>query len=142
MSAQDVTYAREKSASVGRRPCGVYLSTASGSSRQSLVSNSSRDRPVCVDKVSNTSGPIARCSWAVVHGSLGPVLTQDSAVWPWPLCLKRSISSASPLLRTPVAPAPPTPIWLSKPPTPPCPSVPGFFCPSPLSISAILSLFW
>ena len=78
-------YARENSASVGTRPCGVYLSTASGSSRQSLVISSPRDRPVCLDKVSNTSGPIARSSWSAVHGWLGPVLTQDFAVSLWPL---------------------------------------------------------
>src|SRR3546814_106846 len=80
-------YGRENSASVGRRPCGVYLSTASGSSRQSLVTSSSRDKPVCLDRVSNTSGPIARSSWSAVHGPLGPVLTQESAVSLWPLCL-------------------------------------------------------
>jgi hypothetical protein len=37
----------------------VYLSTASGSSQDSLASTSSRDSPVCFDKVSNASGPIA-----------------------------------------------------------------------------------
>ena len=55
--------AGENSASAGSRPCGVYLSTASGSSRQSLVTSSSRDRPVCFARLSNTSGPIAFSSW-------------------------------------------------------------------------------
>jgi hypothetical protein len=88
--------ARAKSPSVGSRPCGVYLSTASGSSRHSLESNSSFARPVCFDKVSNTSGPIACFSWDGEQGLLGPVLTQDSAVSPWPVCLNRSMSSPSP----------------------------------------------
>ena len=35
-----------QSASAGRRPWGVYLSTAVGSSRQSLATISSRDKPV------------------------------------------------------------------------------------------------
>ena len=35
----------------------MYLSTAAGSSRHSLESSSSRAKPVCFDRVSNTSGP-------------------------------------------------------------------------------------
>ena len=34
----------------------MYLSTASGRSRDSLASSSSRDKPVCFSNVSNTSG--------------------------------------------------------------------------------------
>src|SRR5678816_1621738 len=52
---------RAASASVGSRPCGVNLSTASGNSRVSLDSNSSRESPVCCDSELRTSGPIA-CS--------------------------------------------------------------------------------
>src|SRR5215211_9319914 len=94
------SYEREKSASVGSRPCGVYLSTASGSSRDSLASSSSRDNPVCFDNVSNTSGPIACSSWDGAISLLGPCLTQESAISLWPLRLKRSTSSPSPPLRT------------------------------------------
>ena len=39
-----------------------------------------RDNPVCFDKVSNTSGPIACSRRGGVTGLLGPVPTQDSAV--------------------------------------------------------------
>src|SRR5215213_7189737 len=49
--------------SIGRRPSGVYLSTASGRSLASRDSNSSRDSPVCSTSVANTSGPIACSSW-------------------------------------------------------------------------------
>jgi hypothetical protein len=38
------------------RPSGVYLSTASGRSFESLETISSRDKPVCRDRASNTSG--------------------------------------------------------------------------------------
>ena len=44
----------------------MYLSTAPGSSRDNLASSPSRDSPVCFDKVSNTSGPIACSSWGGV----------------------------------------------------------------------------
>ena len=72
------SYESESSTSVGSRPCGVYLSTASGSSRQSLESRSSRAKPVCFDRVSSTSGPIACSSWAGVNCLLGPVLCRTS----------------------------------------------------------------
>ena len=42
----------------------MYLSTASGSSRENRASKSSRDKPVCFDKVSNTK--LRRC-----HGFVG-----------------------------------------------------------------------
>ena len=67
---------RINAASVGNRPCGVYLSTASGSSRESRASSSCRDNPVCLDKVSSTSGPIACSNCGGVTGWFGPVLTQ------------------------------------------------------------------
>ena len=50
----------------------MYLSTASGSSRQSLESRSSRAKPVCFDRVSNTSGPIACSSSAGVMVQIIP----------------------------------------------------------------------
>ena len=70
-------YERANSPSVGSRPCGVYLSTALGSSRESLASSSSRENPVCFVKVSNTSGPIACSSWDGVTGLFGPVPTHE-----------------------------------------------------------------
>src|SRR3954468_15990602 len=75
-------YERGKSASVGSRPCGVYLSMASGSSRDSLASSSSRDNPVCFVRLLKTSGPIACSSCGGVTGLLGPVPTHESAVSP------------------------------------------------------------
>src|SRR5262245_41175472 len=56
-----IVYNFERSAAVGIRPSGVYLSTASGRFFESLVRISSRDIPVFSDKVASTSGPIA-CS--------------------------------------------------------------------------------
>ena len=100
-------YERANSPSVGSRPCGVYLSTAVGSSRESLASSSSRESPVCFVKVSNTSGPIACSSSDGVTGLFGPVPTQELAVPPCPVCLKRSTSSPKPPLRSPPAPASP-----------------------------------
>ena len=59
---------RDASSSVGNLPCGVNLSTASGSSRVSRASSSSRDRPVSCESVFNTSGPIARSSCSGANG--------------------------------------------------------------------------
>ena len=119
---------RENSNSVGSRPSGVYLSTAFGSSRVSLVSNSSRDNPVCLESVSKTSGPIACSSWAGASCLLAPVPTHESAVSPWPVCLKRSTSSLSPPLKMlpALAPLRPPRSWSSKPPRPVtrCPRLP------------------
>jgi hypothetical protein len=139
-----VDYEREKSACDGKRPCGVYLSTAFGSSRESLASNSSRDNPVCCVKLFKTSGPIACSSCDGVTGLFGPVPTQESAVSPWPFCLKRSTSSPIPPLKNPPALAPPPRLlfsWPNKPPRPPCPAPAVAVCPAAPSISAILSLF-
>src|SRR4051812_17662392 len=108
----------ETSCSVGRRPSGVYLSTAVGSSRESRARSSSRDSPVCCDKVANTSGPIACSSWGGATSLLGPVPTQDSAMSPWPFWLKRSTNSLSPLPSSPPTPAPPK--LPSSPPKPLC----------------------
>jgi len=52
-------YGFESSAAVGTRPSGVYLSTASGRCFESLERISSRDKPVSLDRFSNTSDPIA-----------------------------------------------------------------------------------
>jgi len=49
------------SVGVGIRPSGVYLSIALGRLVDSLETSSSRVKPVCRDKVSSTSGPMA-CS--------------------------------------------------------------------------------
>jgi|SRR5262245_9444188 len=43
----------------GRRPSGVYLSTAVGSSRESRARSSSCDNPVCCTSAARTSCPIA-----------------------------------------------------------------------------------
>jgi len=55
---------RVASASDGSRPSGVNLSTAAGKSRLSLVSSSSRERPVCCISVLNASDPMACSSWS------------------------------------------------------------------------------
>jgi uncharacterized membrane protein YeaQ/YmgE (transglycosylase-associated protein family) len=43
---------------LGSRPSGVYLSTAAGSSRESLERSSSCDRPVCCSSAASTSDPM------------------------------------------------------------------------------------
>src|SRR6478736_4253104 len=43
----------------GKRPSGVYLSTAVGNSRESLARSSSCESPVCCSSFSRTSDPIA-----------------------------------------------------------------------------------
>jgi hypothetical protein len=62
-----------------------------------------------------------------------PVPTQDSAVSPWPLCLKLSNGSPSPPLRSPPALAPPRLLlnWPSKPAMPLCPASPDVLCRVP-----------
>ena len=50
----------------------MYLLTASGSSLDNLMSRSSRDNPVCLDKVFSTSGPIACSSCGGAICWLGP----------------------------------------------------------------------
>src|SRR3954468_19821 len=81
----------EKSAALGMRPWGVYLSTASGRFLESRDRISSRDRPVCCERASSTSGPIACSSCGGAICLLGPDATQESAASPCPCCLKASI---------------------------------------------------
>ena len=113
---------RARSASVGSRPCGVYMSTALGSSRESRASSSCCDSPVCCDRVASTSGPIACSRSGAASALFGPVPTHEAAASPWPFCWKRLISSPRPPLRNPPAPAPPRllPNWPSTPASPPC----------------------
>ena len=90
------------------RPSGVYLSTASGKVLDSLARISSRDIPVCWDRVCRTSAPIvcSNCGGAICL--FGPRATQESATSPWPFCLKASISSRSPPLNVSPMLAPPS----------------------------------
>ena len=66
------------------RPSGVYLSTASGKVLESLARISSRDIPVCWDRICSTSAPIvcSNCAGAVNAflraGSLRPHAPQAS----------------------------------------------------------------
>src|SRR4029079_13664747 len=80
------------------RPSGVYLSTASGRLLDSLETISSRDKPVCLGKSSNTSDPIACSNCDGEIGLFGPRLTHESATSSWPCCLKALTSSRSPSL--------------------------------------------
>src|SRR5829696_5039535 len=150
---------RANSCSLGRRPSGVYLSTASGRLRVSRDSSSSCERPVSRERVASTSGPMAcsRCCGAICL--LGPRPTHDSAASPCPACLKLSTRSFKPPPRRPPRPAPPKPpsrlssppgrppappcrlSWLAWLPWLPCPGAPDWPCPRPPSISASLSLF-
>ena len=89
----------------------MYLSTASGSSRDSRDKSSCRDNPVCSDNEAQTSGlTAASSSWGEI-GLFGPVLTQDSAISPLPLELKLSSKSLNPPLKSP-----PTLVPLRMPP--------------------------
>src|SRR5947209_9198053 len=81
-SSRGESYVREYSASLGSRPCGVYLSTASGSSRESRATSSSFESPVCLESAANTSGPIACSSCDGAICLFGPVPTQESTVSP------------------------------------------------------------
>jgi hypothetical protein len=89
----------------------VYLSTASGSSRDSRDKSSCRDSPVCSDNVAQTSGLIAPSSSCGEIDLFGPVLTQESAISLLPLDLKLSTKSLKPPLKSP-----PTLVPLRMPP--------------------------
>ena len=108
---------------------------------------SSRDIPVCWDRVCSTSAPIVCSNCAGAICLFGPRATHESATSPCPFCLKASISSRSPPLNVSPMLAPP-----SIPPRFPgvasrapafvgAAGSAGLLC-APRSISAILSLFW
>src|SRR4051812_33815029 len=118
------------------RPSGVYLSTASGRSLESLLSSSSRDRPVCCTRALSTSGPIACSSCGGAICLFCPELTQDWAASPWPFRVKLLTRSWRPPLSVLARLGPPAAA------APPCCCAPATRADWPLSISASLSLFW
>ncbi len=121
---------------------GRVLINSIGEFGESLETNSSRDRPVCLDNVSNTSGPIARSSSAARARFVGPGVDPRFCGFALTGLLELLQEFAQPTTENSSGAGAPRPSWPSKPPMPPCSLAPGLFCPAPRSISAILSRFW
>src|ERR1700733_7870704 len=119
----------------------------SGRCWASPASSSSRDRPLCDDKLSIWSAPSALARSLGEIALFGPLLTHLLAVSPWPFCCNcLSKSPSPPEITLPAAqPAsrPPNPPFTTslKPPAPPPPGAlpaPGEGCGAGPGLAGLL----